>query len=132
MFLSKKTLNVYFAFLLVLLTSILYYSFFGENKLYKNESLFFQTVIEIGFIFFCGLFGIIGLDSKKWAKNLWIFLYLGSFFFFLIEYLIHTYLVSFMGTVSFRFVNVKNFLISPFPYLILFNLSKYSSMGKAK
>ena len=127
--LNKNIITV----IVILLISIVYYQFFLEQKYYHQLSKKYQGSIEIIFLLLIGAIGYLNLHKQtNWIRNIWIIIYFFSTFFFIILFVVDNFIYSFSGKVSFRFLNLKNFLISPLPFIILHYIANLFYKNKLK
>jgi hypothetical protein len=120
------------SFLLILIFSAVIYQFALDNKIYLSVDKIKRNYFELAAVVITALLGFIYFYKPRlnFLKTLWIFMYGASIFFLLVIAIIDNYIHPFSTIKHYRFAALKEFLISPFIFIIFYVLGIVS--GKSK
>lgn len=121
------------SFILILIYSAIINQLVLDNKIYLSLGKIRTNYVELASVIITGLLGFIYYYRPKFNffKNLWIFIYVVSAFFLLAITMVDNYIYAISApNGQYRFVTLKEFLISPLLFIIFYVLEIVSSKNK--
>ena len=126
-------LRFWVSFSLILMYSALINQLVLDNTIYLSLGKIKTNYIELASVIITGLLGFIYFYQPKFNffKNLWIFIYTVSAFFLLVIAIVDNYIYSISAiNGQYRFVTLKEYLISPLLFIIFYVLEIVISSNK--
>ena len=126
-------LRFWVSFSLILMYSALINQLVLDNTIYLSLGKIKTNYIELASVIITGLLGFIYFYKPKFIffKNLWIFIYTVSAFFLLVIAIVDNYIYSISAiNGQYRFVTLKEYLISPLLFIIFYVLEIVISSNK--